>query len=165
MATKSDFSAEEWTALRTTPHLVAAAMMLAGNSGLFGSFKESFTAAQGMYQGLASSNALIQALSQKEEVSEAQSFVRSQISFADAPQAPGRFRDLAVAGVTNSLSALKRKQAMQDMQTYKQWLLDVAQKIAESAKEGGFLGFGGQLVSEGEQAFMQALNGATNSVA
>jgi hypothetical protein len=34
----------------------------------------------------------------------------------------------------------------------RQWLTRVAQATAEAAKEGGFLGFGGTLVSEEEKA-------------
>ena len=52
-------------------------MMLAGNSSLLGSFKESFATAQSMFQGLSRSNELIKALSPREEVMEAPTFVRS----------------------------------------------------------------------------------------
>jgi hypothetical protein len=141
MTAKTAFTAEEWSTLRNTPNLVAAATMLAGNSGLFGSFKESFATAQAMFQGLTSSNELIKSLSQREEISEAQTFVRSQVSFADAKNASTKFSGLATEGVT----------------TYKTWLADIADKISKSAKEGGFLGFGGELVSAGETAFINAL--------
>lgn len=54
MTAKTAFTVEEWATLRNTPNRVAAAMMLAGNSGLLASFKESFAAAQSMFQGLSS---------------------------------------------------------------------------------------------------------------
>ena len=37
---------------------------------------------------------------------------------------------------------------------------EIAQKVAESSTEGGFLGFGGERVSEGERAFLSELKGA-----
>ena len=165
MTAKSAFTPEEWASLRNTPNLVAAAMMLAGNSGLFGSFKESFATAQGLFQGLSSSNELIKALSQREEISEAQQFVRSQVSFSEAAQAPAKFSQLATNGVTTALGILRNKGAADDLASYKKWLVDIADKISQAAKEGGFLGFGGELVSDGEEVFLAALKNATNAFA
>ena len=45
-------------------------------------------------------------------------------------------------------------------QEFKQWLVAVAQKVAEAAKEGGFLGFGGTQVSEQEAATIKELSTA-----
>jgi hypothetical protein len=163
MTAKTAFTPEEWATLRNTPNLVAAGMMLAGNSGLFGSFKESFATAQSLFQGGSSPNELIKALSQREEVTEAQTFVRSQVSFSEAAQAPAKFSSLATGGATSALGILKAKGSPDDVTAYKQWLLDIANKISQAAKEGGFLGFGGELVSANEKTFMQALQTATNS--
>jgi hypothetical protein len=157
MTAKTAFTAEEWANLRNAPNLVAAATMLAGNSGLFGSFKESFATAQAMFQGLSSSNELIKFLSQREEISAAQEFVRSQVSFAEAKNAPTKFSGLATTATSGALSVLRAKGTAEDIAAYKAWLTDVADKISQSAKEGGFLGFGGELVSEGEKTFISAL--------
>ena len=92
MTAKTAFTADEWATLRNAPNLVAAAMMLAGNSGLFGSFKESFATAQSMFQGLSSPNELIKALSAREEISEAQTFVRSQVSFFRSRPSAGQIQ-------------------------------------------------------------------------
>lgn len=157
MTAKTVFSTEEWATLRNTPNLVAAATMLAGNSGLFGSFKESFATAQTMFQGLSSSNEMIKSLSQREEISAAQEFVRSQVSFAEAKNAPTKFSGLATAGAASALQILKTKGTLEDVSEYKAWLADIADKISQSAKEGGFLGFGGELVSDGEKTFISSL--------
>ncbi len=157
MTAKTAFTVDEWATLRNTPSLVAAATMLVGNSGLFGSFKESFATAQTMFQGLSSSNELIKSLSQREEISAAQEFVRSQVSFADAKNAPTKFTGLATAGGGAALQILKAKGSSDDVSQYKTWLADIADKISQSAKEGGFLGFGGELISDGEEAFISAL--------
>jgi hypothetical protein len=160
MTAKTTFTTEEWATLRNTPSLVAAATMLAGNSGLFGSFKESFATAQAMFQGISSSNELIKSLSQREEISAAQEFVRSQVSFAEAKSAPAKFSGLATGGTTGALGILRAKGTAEDVAAYKTWLTDIADKISQSAKEGGFLGFGGELVSEGEKTFISALKQA-----
>ena len=40
----------------------------------------------------------------------------------------------------------------------KNWLAQIAQKTAEATKEGGFLGFGGTLVSDEEKAAIAKVN-------
>ena len=43
---------------------------------------------------------------------------------------------------------------------YKRWCVSIARAVAEAAKEGGFLGFGGERVSEGERAMMARIEHA-----
>jgi glutamine synthetase len=45
MSTKTDFTPEEWETLRNAPYLAAAAVMVAGRSGILGSIKEAFVIA------------------------------------------------------------------------------------------------------------------------
>ena len=47
-----------------------------------------------------------------------------------------------------------------EARSYKDAILSVAQAAAEASKEGGFLGFGGTLVSKEEQAAIDALKAA-----
>jgi hypothetical protein len=47
-----------------------------------------------------------------------------------------------------------------DAQAYKETIRTVAQATAEASKEGGFLGFGGTLVSKDEQAALDAIKAA-----
>jgi hypothetical protein len=43
---------------------------------------------------------------------------------------------------------------------YGTWVTGIAQAVAEAAKEGAFLGFGGKRVSEGEAALLAELHQA-----
>ena len=43
---------------------------------------------------------------------------------------------------------------------YNGWLLKIASSVAEASKEGGFLGFGGIIVSEAERATLAELTAA-----
>ena len=45
MTTRTDFSPEQWQAIRNAPQLVALATAAAGNSGLFGSLSEGMAVA------------------------------------------------------------------------------------------------------------------------
>ena len=47
-----------------------------------------------------------------------------------------------------------------EAQAYKETIHAVAKAAAEASKEGGFLGFGGTLVSKDEQAALDALKAA-----
>jgi len=53
------------------------------------------------------------------------------------------------------VSALVRQKAPGDAAGFAPWLQEVAQRVANASKEGGFLGIGGTLVSEQEQAALR----------
>ena len=53
------------------------------------------------------------------------------------------------------VAALLRQKAPNDATAFSQWLQQVAQRVASASKEGGFLGFGGTLVSEQEQTALR----------
>jgi hypothetical protein len=49
---------------------------------------------------------------------------------------------------------LSSKANQNEANEYKEWALSIAENVANAAKEGGFLGFGGERVSEDERAFL-----------
>jgi broad specificity phosphatase PhoE len=51
-----------------------------------------------------------------------------------------------------------QKATPEEAAAYRQWLLDAAQRVADAAKEGGFLGFHAVRVSEGEQKMLDRLS-------
>ena len=81
MSTKTDFTPEEWETLRNAPYLAAAAVMVAGRSGILGSIKEALVTAQTFYESASRESPLIQALSAQDEVKSSQDFVSNQLSF------------------------------------------------------------------------------------
>ena len=61
----------------------------------------------------------------------------------------------AVLGkVREALALLGTKASPEELAAYKQMIAKVAEETANASKEGGFLGFGGERVSAGEQAFL-----------
>jgi hypothetical protein len=157
MTARTDFTPEEWITLRNVPHLVAASMMIAGNSGL-GTFKESFATAQGLYAGLSSDNAVIRDLAAREEAMAGQQFIRSQVSFGQThAEVYGKLRSLAMAELDKAVALLGAKGTPADVAAYKKWVSDIANRVANAAKEGAFLGLGGERVSEGETALLEEL--------
>src|SRR5271170_6281861 len=53
---------------------------------------------------------------------------------------------------------LAQKATPEEATEVKQWLAGVAKATAEATKEGGFLGFGGTLVSDEEKAALATVN-------
>jgi hypothetical protein len=50
--------------------------------------------------------------------------------------------------------------APDDSAAFKDWLRQISQHVAEAAKEGGFLGIGGVLVSDAEKATLAEISSA-----
>jgi hypothetical protein len=160
MSTKTDFTSEEWETCRNAPYLAAAAVMMAGRSGIFGSIKEVFVTAHTLYESTSSDSPLIKALSTPEEVKRGQEFVSTQVSFRDAAQAPQKLHRLAVEQCQTAIGLLRQKGDLAEAERYKHWVLEIAQKVANAAKEGAFFGLGGERVSEAEQAVLTDLAAA-----
>ena len=154
---KLDFTPEEWSLLRDTPHLVAAAMASAGHSGLIGTLKEAMTACQKAYAGQAGSCTLVQELSIPEEVKTGQAAVRELVPLSSASAAAEQLRQAAVQHFNAALQLLHAKQATADAGSYRQWVMEIATAVANAAKEGSFLGLGGKRVSDAEEELLAEL--------
>jgi len=157
MLTKNDFTTEEWATLRETPHLVGVATMLSGASGL-GTLKESVAAAKLVMEGQSSNFPLIRDLSNREDMKAAQDAILNAIGSGE--RSVEKIQTLALDRVRQTMELLKTKGASEEAQAVRTWLISLGDGVAKAAKEGGFLGFGGKQVSEGEQAFLTNLNAA-----
>jgi len=157
MATKTDFTRDDWDSIRNAPYLVGAVTMLAGNSGITGTFAESYAVALGLYTGLSSGNALLHDLSTPDEAKIGEDFIRSHLIPGDAPQAAGeKLETLTMETLDKAIAALNAKGGG-DVAEYKRWIYDIANRVANASKEGTFLGFGGERISDGEAKFLSAL--------
>ncbi len=55
---------------------------------------------------------------------------------------------------------LVAKATPEEAEAFRRWMIAVAQAAADAAKEGGFLGFGAEQVSEGEKKMLEQLGNA-----
>jgi hypothetical protein len=69
------------------------------------------------------------------------------------------FRRASFAQVQQAVSLLVAKATPEEVEAYKGMLVTVATTAANAAKEGGFLGFGGERVSADEQGYLDELKG------
>jgi hypothetical protein len=155
MTTRADFTSDQWQAIRSAPQLVALATAAAGNSGLFGSLSEGMALASQMAEAVRGDQPLIKELFGKEEIRVTQEEIRSMVKgVTDKTALNARLQESAAASIRSAMAALSGKGAGGDLDTYRRLLGGIAEKVANASKEGSFLGFGGERVSEGERAFI-----------
>ena len=158
MATKSDFSAAEWETLRDAPHVIVLAVAAAGSSGFFGSIKEAMAPARTMVEALQGENQLLRQICDKEEIKASIESLKDMAkSSGDFKSVQAAFRKAATDNSRAALDLLKRKGTPEDVAAFKDFLLKLGEKVANAAKEGTFLGFGGVRISEEESAVLAEL--------
>ncbi len=166
----TSYSEEELHLLAGVPHMIGSAMSMAGKSGFFGTGKEMFASARSVLDGVKTypDNALIQSLLPSVDggvgaaMSEAEK-TREWLSARMKAKGVASREDmaaLAVADCREAAALLGAKAPPAEAAEYKQWALSVAEKVAMSASEGGFLGFGGEQFSEPEQKLLAEIEAA-----
>jgi hypothetical protein len=164
MTTKSAFEPDEWAALRDAPHLVSLAVAFSGASGLIGTTKEMFASSAALVQAMKSDDELLRSIVSREEVSAAQASVREvagklQAQGGDIAAARQKIAETALEEVRAAVAALAKKSPA-DAPAYRAFLKNLGERVANAAKEGGFLGIGGERVSEGERKMLASLDAA-----
>ena len=158
MATKTDFSVAEWETLRDAPHTVVLAVAVAGASGLFGSIKEALAPTGILVEALHGENQLLRQICDKEEIKASIASLKEMSkSCGDFKSIQAFFRKAASEQSRAGLDLLKRKGTPEDVAAFSDFLLKLGEKVANAAKEGAFLGFGGERVSEGELEILAEL--------
>jgi len=155
MAMRDDFTLAEWTQIKTAPLSAALYVLRASPSGLVGTIKEGLV--------------LIQAVAALTQDAGTPPILKEL--FAALPSEGGDPMEAAqMERISNHpdqqgrmLPALEAAIALIDAKmgagapVIKQWIYDVSEQVAKATKEGGFLGFGGTLVSREEQAALDDL--------
>lgn len=144
MTTKAEFNAEEWQRVVNGPAL-AGLMVVAAQRG--GTLRESMSMAKAY----------------REAREKHKGDLVGEI-VASPPQLDARAYtsadDLRVRGLEDlrsTVQLLEAKAASDEVDEYKQFILTVAQRAAEADKSGGFLGIGGERVSDAERQALDAI--------
>ena len=154
MTTKSDFSDEEWARIVRAPFVAGLSISLADPGGPFETAKEtmatvrSATNPPSREQLLAEVALEIQAMTQQK-----QNPLKGYRPAKNLPPGPQVLEELRA--VQDLVAA---KATAEETAAFGRWLLATAQSAADSAKDGGFMGFGAQQVSQGEQAMLDQVS-------
>ena len=153
------FTQPEQQLLATTPIMVGSAMAFAESSGL-GTVKELFASAKTYIDGLETypGNEIIQGvLPHLDDRKQAKAQIKSLRENAVARlkengiDSPEKIRALLLEDSESVASLLAEKASVGEASEYREWAMAIAANVARAAREGGFLGFGGTRVSEGEK--------------
>jgi hypothetical protein len=163
MATKASFTPEEWRQLLQSPMLAGMAVTAADPSGLFGLVKEGLAASRALAEAKTApaANELIRALVADFETAEGRDAARDGLKTRFAGAKASDVKPKAIAALRDVATLLATK-APEDASAFKSWLEDLARRVAEASKEGGFLGFGGVQVSDAEKATLAEISAALN---
>jgi hypothetical protein len=159
MSTKIDYSAEEWKLCLKAPLMAGLAVVAASPSGPLGVLREVFAVGKLVAETRTQvgSNELLRAL-----VSElASPDARGQVDAAELRGlAPEQLKAHALEACRTFSALVDRKATREEAEGVKRWLVGIAQRTAEAAKEGGFLGLGGTRVSEAETGAIREVSSA-----
>jgi hypothetical protein len=161
MVSKADFASEEWARVVASPVVAGMAITAADPSGLWGLLQEAFASGRSLLdakQNLAT-NPLAKAVAEDITNADTRSAARARMQAQFQSAQLGEIKAKAIEEL-RSVAALVDAKAPNEAPGFKAWLQDVAQKVAEAGKEGGFLGFGGVAVSDAERATLAEVSAA-----
>ena len=148
MTKKADFNAEEWSTVVEGPLLAGMRVIMAARGG---------TLRESVAMGQTYANARRQ---------QGNSELLDELVAAPPAMDPSRLRsptdiaDVSTTRLRQALEILQQKSSAEDVDAYKRFVMALAQEAASAHREGGFLGVGGQQVSEAEQQALDDI-GAT----
>ena len=163
MATKANFTAEEWSRLLSSPMVTGMAITAADPGGIWSLLKESMAGGWALVEARksAEANPLVKAVAEDFATTEGRTSARTAMQTRFTGAHLNAVKDAALAEL-RAVSDILESKAPEDAAAFKGWLQDVAQKAAEAGKEGGFLGFGGVAVSDREKATLTEISAALN---
>lgn len=151
MTTKADFNAEEWSTVAEGP-VVAGMIVITAQRG--GTLRESLQLGKAYAearQSQGSSELLDGIVSEQPQVSPARY------------QTPEELREQGLARLREAVELLRQKASPDEVEDYKRFVVELAERAAAAHKEGGFLGIGGQEVSDAERAAIDEIRAALDS--
>jgi hypothetical protein len=156
MALRDAFTAEEWAEVVAAPMLAGIAVTAADPGGLWGALKESVAVAGAVRGATAGANPLVAEVAAAYETAEGRDLARGVLKAEARGKAPAAVVEAAVSGLAAAAAVVAAK-APEAAPGFKAWLQEVAAKVAAAGTEGGFLGFGGEQVSDAEKATLDRL--------
>ena len=144
MTKKADFNAEEWSTIVEGPLLAGMRVVTADRGG---TIRESL--AMGQVYSQARQGKAGELLD--ELVSSPPALDQQRMREA------GDVATVTTQRLREALELLRQKASPEEVDAYRNFVMDVAEAAAKAHKEGGFIGIGGKQVSEAEQAVLNEL--------
>jgi hypothetical protein len=147
------FSPEDWALVRSSPLLAGLLITLSDlRTGPIGVLKEGFAPSQAIIEaGEGAANPIVASVvaNIKEMAKKGECL---QPPFQVSGKNPEQLKTEVAALLKRIPGILDAKVSSEQAAGFKSWLVTIADKVANAAREGGFLGFGGERVSAAESA-------------
>ena len=158
MTSKADFTDEEWTRLKRAPFVAGMAISLADPGGPIEAVKETSATLKTVRAAESGAHGEFVGALARETMEDAGHRKNPLGGFKPSKGANAGVEILAELSEVNRI--VSDKAAPDDAAAMREWLLAAAQEAANAAKEGGFMGFHAERVSEGEQRMLESLEEA-----
>jgi hypothetical protein len=155
MTSKADFTEEEWTRLKRAPFLAGMSISLADPGGPIEALKETAATLKTVLRAAEEGRDDLVGAIARDVAEEARQRKSPVAGFKPGKGANAGVEILDELGGTYRL--VSEKGTPEDAAALREWLLATAQEAANAAKEGGFMGFRAERVSEGEQQMLDRL--------
>ena len=145
MAGKADFDAEEWSQVLAGPPAAGLRVAMAERGG---TLREALSIGRAYAEARQAqgTSELLDAIVAEQPAVDPTQFQGE----ADVPQA-------LMQKLRSAVETLQAKGTEADVNAYKDFVLDLAQRVASAKKEGGVLGIGGKEISDSEQAALDEI--------
>jgi hypothetical protein len=155
MTSRADFTDEEWARLGRAPLLAATAISLSDPGGPIEAVKELGAASRTLIEAAreGGSGDFVQSVAQ-DVTAKAE---RRENPMADFKLDRSRAREQILDELRAVHALLAEKATPEEVAEFGEWIRMASQRAALAAKEGGFLGIGGERVSEREQQMLETL--------
>jgi hypothetical protein len=157
MTTKADFTEDEWATLVRSPLVAGAAITIADPGGPIEVVKETSAVIKfATSTGSEERDDLVGALARE---------VRGLAEQRKNPLGDFKPRG-ALAGkeivdeISRAGEIVSAKASPDEAEAFRTWIMECAQRAADAAKEGGFMGFRAERVSQGEKDMLEQLRSA-----
>lgn len=156
MTTKADFTEDEWATLVRSPMVAGMAITLADPGGPIEVVKETSAVVKVVTNSSSERDDLVGELA------------REVRGLAEQRKNPvGDFKPQgALAGkeildeISRAGEIVSAKASPEEAEAFRAWIMECAQSAADAAKEGGFMGFHAERVSQGEKDMLAQLRSA-----
>jgi hypothetical protein len=161
MTHRERFSETDWAGVVAAPMIASFAVTAGDPGGLVGAVQEAAATARALGQARreAPEGSLVAEVIAAWGEAETRSRLRDGIRELARGRTPAEATAAAVARLGEIARSVEAA-APGEAEDFKTWLRGIAQKVAEAGTEGGFLGFGGEKVSEAERRTLAEIDGA-----
>jgi len=150
MTSKNDFSEDEWAQVVRAPFVLAFVVTLSDPGGPIEAGKEQMAAVR----------AAMNPPSREQLLTDVALDVQSMTQNREhplkgyRPAGGGDPREALLEEVRATRAIVESKATVEEATAFSRWMVDLAQAVADAAKEGGFMGIGATRVSDREQAML-----------